>query len=113
MGAADAFARPFKPGEFVQNPDGSRSTERTHTFEMPGGWANVPSLWMTPNGVVNEAGTMPDALLAALASLFEQKSGQTFARHRARQPAEAAAQRRSDMGGAGSGMSLFQPGPPR
>src|SRR5665213_958759 len=42
-------ARPFAPGEYNKNPNGSWSSEESMTSEhpsQPGRWTNVPSLWL-------------------------------------------------------------------
>jgi hypothetical protein len=42
-------ARPFAPGEYVSNPNGSWSSEETMTVPHPtqdDKWANIPSLWL-------------------------------------------------------------------
>jgi hypothetical protein len=39
--------RPFGPGEYLHNPDGSMSNEETLTVQRPDGkWMIVPGLWM-------------------------------------------------------------------
>lgn len=38
--------RPLAPGEWLDNPDGSWSSERTVTVNLNGKWANVPLLWI-------------------------------------------------------------------
>jgi hypothetical protein len=45
----EGAARPFAPGEAVQNPNGGWSSEISATIEhptQPGKWALVPSLWL-------------------------------------------------------------------
>lgn len=57
-------ARPFAPGEWIQNPNGSWSSERTMTVQMDGKWANVPSLWIQ-NGKPILAKSDDDAITLA------------------------------------------------
>lgn len=104
---AEWSIRPLKAGESVKNKDGSSSTERTATVMLPGGWANVPTLWMAPNGPI-DLRKLNDDQIAELARHYETESGVTFKRFRARPSAEAAAKARSDQGGAGSPRSPYQ-----
>jgi hypothetical protein len=52
----EEWARPLLPGEFRKNPNGSVSTEIEITVEdeaLNGGKpTNIPSLWMTPSGII-------------------------------------------------------------
>lgn len=105
-GAAAEDARPFRAGEFVDNGDGSRSTEISRTFPLPGGeWVNAPSLWMTTGGPV-EVGS--EDAIARLVESYERRTGEQFPRFPSRQEAETAARARSDRGGASQG-SMAQP----
>lgn len=90
--------RPFRQGEFIENGDGSRSTERLRTVRIGGDWVNVPSLWMGP-GKHTDLAKMTDDQLAALAQKYEQASGQRFRRWASLIEAELAARKRSDSGG--------------
>lgn len=92
-------ARPFRSGEFVENEDGTRSTERTITFKIGEDWVNAPSLWMTPDGPVEV--TDEDAL-SRLLSFYEERTGALFQRFGDRVSAIEAARARSDRGGVGS-----------
>ncbi len=70
--------RPFGGSEYVSNPDGSFSTERTVTERLPnnGPIANFPSLWMTGAGPVN----LPWQKAAIAAGMYENENGLTFPR---------------------------------
>lgn len=99
------IARPFAEGEAVLNGAG-QSTELTITAPLPNGeWITVPSLWMTDGGPVRAAS---DDQAVQIATAYEQRTGQRFPRHGDRQQAEAAAQQRSNGGGAFQG-SLATP----
>lgn len=101
--------RPFEAGERVNNPDGSYSTERTRTVQLPGGeWINVPSLWMGPQGPA-DLGPMSDDFLGKFASEWEAQAGKKWLRFKSLRDAETAAKARSEAGGAGSGLSRYQP----
>lgn len=109
--AGGGFAlRPFRAGEKVNNADGSYSTERTVTVQMPdGGWANVPSLWMGPNGPVDmKAMGMNDDAIAQAAGVFERKNGTRFVRFGNIDQAVSAARARSEAGGAGAETPRYQ-----
>jgi hypothetical protein len=94
--------RPFNADERVNNPDGSYSTERTMTVQMPDGWGIVPSLWMSPRGPV-DLSSMGENYLAAIAQGYEQSNGTAFPRFPDVQSAEDWAVNRSHGGGAGQG----------
>lgn len=70
-------ARPFAPGEYVNNPDGSWSSEVSMTVQHPklnGGKATViPSLWIK-NGKPYEAKNEDEAVALALASRLPFRS---------------------------------------
>lgn len=104
--------RPFREGEYVTNPDGSRSTQRTVTIPLKGGWAVVPSLWMGPNGPVDMR-QLPESALSNLVQRYEYMTGETFRRYRAHGPADDGAAKRSLLGGVSSGVGLAQYGPAR
>ena len=91
--------RPFKKGEFIENPDGTRSTERSVTIKLPdGGWINLPSLWMSAGGPVDFGFDEESILQQGLA--FEESSGRKFKRFKTQKQAVDAAKKRSDAGGA-------------
>jgi hypothetical protein len=94
--------RPFKPGEEIDNGDGTISTERTETYQLPDGtWVNVPSLWMSPTGPVDFAGD-EESIIKNLQD-FEKAGGQKFKRFGTVDDAVKAAKERSEKGGAGAG----------
>lgn len=91
--------RPFKPGEFVQNADGTQSTERTITWQLPDGrWVNTPTLFMTPNGVL-DLSTPDKEEQARQAAMVLMKSGTEFPTFRSPEEAESFATGRSKGGG--------------
>lgn len=93
--------RPFQTGEFINNGDGSRSTERSRTFPLPSGeWVNAPSLWMTPEGPVE---IRSEDQIARIVQDYEKRTGQRFPRFKSQQEAVAAARKRSDAGAVFSG----------
>lgn len=77
-------ARPFAPGEWLQNPDGGWSSEISVTTQMPDGkWAILPSLWLRdgkPYVAQNE-----DEVLELV-----QGSGLNFRTYASQQEADAA-----------------------
>lgn len=92
--------RAFKPGEKRRNSDGSYSTEVTRTVKMPsGGWANVPSLYMGPNGPKEIPARISDDALANFAAMLERRTGEVRARHTTVEGALKAAKKRSASGG--------------
>jgi hypothetical protein len=94
--------RPFRPGERRENADGSYSTEISTTWQLPdGSWANVPSLWMGPNGPQQFNPDDEQGILGAM-QRYEQQTGQKFPRFRSEAEAEQAAVARSAAGGAGA-----------
>lgn len=98
--------RPFNPNERRPNPDGSYSTEITTTWQLPDGqWANVPSLWMGPQGPVQFNPDDEDSIMTSMRNL-EQINGPSFQRFPTSQAAEASAQERSMAGGAGAGKGV-------
>jgi hypothetical protein len=91
--------RPFKPGEFVQNADGSQSTERTITWQLPDGrWVNTPTLFMTPNGVL-DLSTPEREEQARGAAMALMRSGTEFPTFQSPDEAESVAAGRSKGGG--------------
>jgi hypothetical protein len=92
--------RPFNPGERVENPDGSFSTERTVTVQGPDGrWMVMPSLWMGQHGPVHFQGRGDD-FFSQIAGNYQQASGENFPTFPSLQAADAFAARRSKGGGA-------------
>ena len=89
------WVRPLLPGEFRKNPDGSRSTEIEITVEddalNEGRPTNIPSLWMTPRGVIE--------VPFELAVDFASKSGMQFPAFTSVDEAVEAAKARSSQGG--------------
>ena len=95
-----ANARPLQPGEFRENPDGSRSTEITITEQIDeSGFANIPTLWMV-DGEIREF-TADDAVQAARS--FDRRAGARFPRFANVEDALVEARKRTDAGGASSG----------
>lgn len=88
--------RPFSPGEFLDNQDGSRSTERTITFNIGGKEVLVPSLWMTDEGPV-DLSKNPETIVRAVRS-FEERTGRRFPRFNSPKEAGAFAKSRSSKG---------------
>lgn len=92
--------RPFNPGEKVDNSDGSYSTERTVTVQMPDGqWAVVPSLWMENNSPRDYA-PEGDDYIAEISNEYETSSKKKFPRFSSIDEAEKFAVERSAGGGA-------------
>lgn len=91
--------RPFKPGERVENPDGSYSTERSITVGIDGQYMNIPTLWMAPDGPKE----MSEKEAVAAAKKFMKDTGQRFPAFPSVDQAVNAAQKRSNAGGAGQG----------
>lgn len=103
--------RPFQPGEQINNPDGSYSTELSTTWQLPDGqFVNVPSLWMGDNGPVRFNPEDEQGILGALQQ-YEFGRGQSFPRFMSAQEAETAAVQRSNAGGAGSASPRPQQAP--
>lgn len=97
--------RPLNPNERVSNPDGSFSTERTVTVQMPDGtMAVVPSLWMAPTGQPVDTRSMGDDWISDLARAYEQSNGTAFPRFQNALTADGWAARRSEGGGTGQGQ---------
>lgn len=92
--------RPFQSWERRANADGSHSTEVTTTIQDASGrWVNVPSLWRNDDGWVE----LDEEQQRAAMQAYEAKNGETWQRFETVEEAEAAAQARSDQGGAGAG----------
>jgi len=93
--------RPFGSGEYIANPDGSMSTERTMTFNIEGQEVLAPSLWMTPNGPV-DLSRNPDTIVRAIIE-YERRTGKKFPRFKTPEEAKQFAIGRSQSGGRGAG----------
>ena len=92
--------RPLVPGEFITNPDGSYSTEKSITIQLPDGkWVNVPSIYMTPDGI-QDFSERPDVAEQLGLHLIDQ-FGYQFPTFDNVESAEMAARDRSENGGAG------------
>lgn len=103
-----ADLRPFQPGEYVTNADGSISTERSRTVMDPyGDFINVPSLWKDENGKTYDLGQMSDDELSNIASYYELKAKQPWKRFKSVDEAVSAAKQRSNEGGASQGTGLL------
>lgn len=101
-GQAAAALRPFRPGESIDNGDGTHSTELTATYQLDDGqWVNVPTLWMGEAGPTQFDPSDEAAVLGAMQT-FEAGGGEPFARFASVEEATAAAEARSAAGGAGS-----------
>jgi hypothetical protein len=87
-------SRPFGPGEFMTNPNGSWSSEMSSTVQFPDqSWGVVPGLWLD-----NGKPTHVDEDEAARRALeFEQRSGNQFQRFPDVNAAEAYSNQREDM----------------
>ncbi|WP_428398324.1 LPD38 domain-containing protein [Marinobacter salarius] len=105
---AEPELRPFQPGEQVDNGDGSFSTERTVTVPIGRRWANVPSLWMSPDGPKE---LDEDAAVRA-AMDYERATGTKFPGFDSVDEAVASAKARSDKGGANQGSITSAQGNP-
>lgn len=89
--------RPFQSWEHRDNADGSVSTEVTTTVQDASGqWVNAPTLWRNNDGWVE----LDEEQQAAAIKTYEAANGVTFPRFATVDEAEAAAQARSDAGGA-------------
>ncbi len=90
--------RPFKGGEFIQNPDGSKSTEVTITVDDPrlnGGRPTlIPQLYKEGGATVDLRGKPRAAIEAAIRSGVKYPSFATF------EEADSFARERSSKGGA-------------
>lgn len=71
LAPAGTGLRPFAPGEYVQNPDGSWSSERSMTVQTPrlagGKYTVIPSVYLR-DGKPVEAGSEDEAVKLALES---------------------------------------------
>lgn len=98
-----ASLRPFQPGEYIDNGDGSFSTERTVTIEWPGGFANVPTLWMSPSGQALDL-AFNEEIVRRAAENYVSEMGGKFDVFPTVDEAVAAAKARSEGGGAFHGQ---------
>lgn len=99
--------RPLLPGELVDNPDGTQSSEITITeADGTGRFMNVPTLWMTDDGIRQL--DWRDAIKTAKA--YEAKTGLQFPRFATSVAGVNAAKKRSAAGGVLSGPLARQPG---
>lgn len=102
--------RPFAPGEFINNPDGSISTELSVTSQSPdGSWTNIPSLWMTPDGPM----IVDEDIAADLARNYGRATSTRFPSFGSLDEAERIASSRSNRGGMSSGSNLLPVPRPR
>lgn len=100
--------RPLKQGEYIRNPDGSVSTERTITYQLDDGrWVNSPTLFMTPSGVRSFSEQPEVAEMIAKRLMLEY--GFDFPTFNSLEEAEAAAKARSEAGGAFSSGVFSNP----
>ena len=93
--------RPFTQGEFLDNQDGTRSTERTMSFNVEGEEVVMPSLWMTPDGPV-DLSRMPESMIRSTLE-FEKRSGKKFPRFKTIQEADSFTAVRTNKGGISTG----------
>lgn len=93
--------RPFVDGEFLDNQDGTQSTERTTSFNVGGEEVVMPSLWMTPDGPV-DLSRMPESMIRSTLE-FEKRSGKKFPRFKTIQEADEFTATRTTRGGISSG----------
>jgi len=90
----EAGLRPLEKGEFVDNDDDSRSTERKMVYEMDGEHIVIPSLWMSANGPLDlrmpsEGGLGMDRFAPLRAALqYEKRTGRKFPRFKTAKEAE-------------------------
>lgn len=92
--------RPLKPGEFVQNEDGSRSTERTATVTDPrinkGKPTLIPTIFKVGDDIVEHPFTREGVDRAADMAI---QSKQIFPSFNSIEEADAEAEARSKRGG--------------
>ena len=93
--------RPFKKGEFLNNRDGTSSTERTTSFNVGGEEVLMPSLWMTPDGPV-DLSRNPEIMIRAMME-FEKRSKKKFPRFKTPQEANEFSKNRSASGAISTG----------
>ena len=100
-----ASVRSLRPGEFIQNKNGTQSTERTVTVTHPdvngGKPTNIPTIYVVDGKILELDLSKPvDDEAAALAVA----SGQTFPSFKSIKEAVTSAQSRSNKGGAFQGQ---------
>ena len=103
-GLLDGY-RPFNPGEFIINPDGTQSTERTVTLQTDDGWLVAPSLWETPMGAV-DLYDKPDLHRAIQG--YEKLSKKMFPRFKTLEEANKFTSARTSGGGVFQGLLADQ-----
>lgn len=105
--------RRLAPGEYVQNADGSRSTERSITVTHPnlngGKPTNIPSIWMVDGKIVELLG-QPNYEDRAVE--FALQTGEKWQSYGSIAEAETAAKKRSDAGARFSDATPGGPLPP-
>ena len=99
MGLILDDVRPLVRGEFRDNKDGTRSTELLIGVQIDGRETLIPSIWMTPDGIV-EFGEEESARAALQ---YMKETGKKFPSFSTRQKAEQFAIGRSNSGGVFSG----------
>ena len=92
--------RPFQKGEFVDNLDGTRSTERTATITIGEEVLLVPSLWMSEKGPID---LFRQPGLVRAVREFEMRTGKKFPRFSSEEEANEFARPRSSGGAVFSG----------
>lgn len=96
--------RPFQSWEHRTNGDGSVSSEITTTYQdETGKWVNAPTLWRNGDGWVE----LDEDQQRETVRAYELANGQTFKRFDTLEEAEAAAQERSNNGGAAAGANAY------
>lgn len=93
--------RPFRQGEFIDNQDGTHSTERTTSQEINGKEVVMPTLWMTPNGPV-DLSRLPDSVRRSVIE-FERRTNKQFPRFNSIEEANAFSKDRTKKGGISTG----------
>jgi len=93
--------RPLKKGEFLDNKDGTRSTELGVSFEVEGEVIYAPSLWMSNKGPIDLFDDF-DALVNTVFQ-YERRTGKRFPRFKTEAEASIFGRLRSNSGGTFSG----------
>ena len=99
MGLILDDARPLVRGEFRDNKDGTRSTERLIGVQIDGRETLIPSIWMTPDGIVE----LGEKKAREFALQYMKESGKKFPSFSTQEEAEQFAIGRSNSGGVFSG----------
>ena len=102
--------RPLQPGEFIQNEDGSRSTEYTSTIKADDRWMNIPTIWMTPKG---HAERLSSDAATERAFEYMRRTGKQFPSYATTEESVEAAKARSAAGGVYQGPLAQDPPPSR